>query len=150
MVLTVVYNMQLRVYCTLPIVRPPLRRERHLLDPVGRTNLNHWTIQWLRLALSRGPHRCLPPFTWGWKLIQDPKRCVFWYLEFRRMKEVQKPSNSEYIFIIFNLFWTVDISNRFIYPVLLFAQYVKCKIWGFHGGDYEQLRLLGCYAVWLL
>jgi hypothetical protein len=24
------------------------------------------------------------------------------------------------------------------------------KIWGFHGGDYEECRLLGCYAVWLL
>jgi hypothetical protein len=23
-------------------------------------------------------------------------------------------------------------------------------IWGFHGGDYEECRLLGCYAVWLL
>jgi hypothetical protein len=26
----------------------------------------------------------------------------------------------------------------------------KCKIWGFHGGDYEEWCLLGCYAVWLL
>jgi hypothetical protein len=25
-----------------------------------------------------------------------------------------------------------------------------CKIWGFHGGDYEKCRPLGCYAVWLL
>jgi hypothetical protein len=25
-----------------------------------------------------------------------------------------------------------------------------CKIWGFHGGDYEELCPLGCYAVWLL
>jgi hypothetical protein len=24
------------------------------------------------------------------------------------------------------------------------------KSWGFHGGDYEELCLLGCYAVWLL
>jgi hypothetical protein len=24
------------------------------------------------------------------------------------------------------------------------------NIWGFHGGDYEEWRLLGCYAVWLL
>jgi hypothetical protein len=27
---------------------------------------------------------------------------------------------------------------------------VWCKIWGFHGGDYEEWRLLGRYAVWLL
>jgi hypothetical protein len=25
-----------------------------------------------------------------------------------------------------------------------------CKIWGFHGGDYDEWRLLGCYTVWLL
>jgi hypothetical protein len=25
-----------------------------------------------------------------------------------------------------------------------------CKIWGFHEGDYEEYRLLGCYAVLLL
>jgi hypothetical protein len=25
-----------------------------------------------------------------------------------------------------------------------------CKIWGFHGGDYEEWCLLGCYAVLLL
>jgi hypothetical protein len=24
------------------------------------------------------------------------------------------------------------------------------KTSGFHGGDYEEWRLLGCYAVWLL
>jgi hypothetical protein len=27
---------------------------------------------------------------------------------------------------------------------------VTCKILGFHGGDYEECCLLGCYAVWLL
>jgi hypothetical protein len=27
---------------------------------------------------------------------------------------------------------------------------IICKIWGFHGGEYEKWRLLGCYAVWLL
>jgi hypothetical protein len=25
-----------------------------------------------------------------------------------------------------------------------------CKIWGFHSGDYEACRLLGCGAVWIL
>jgi hypothetical protein len=24
-----------------------------------------------------------------------------------------------------------------------------CKIWYFHGSDYEECRLLGCYDVWL-
>jgi hypothetical protein len=26
----------------------------------------------------------------------------------------------------------------------------NCKIWCFHVGDYEELCLLGCYAVWFL
>jgi hypothetical protein len=25
-----------------------------------------------------------------------------------------------------------------------------CKIFGFHGGDYEEWCLLGCYAMWFL
>jgi hypothetical protein len=28
--------------------------------------------------------------------------------------------------------------------------WTRCKIWGFHGGDYEEWCLLGCYVVWLL
>jgi hypothetical protein len=28
--------------------------------------------------------------------------------------------------------------------------YWNCKIWGFQGGDYEECRLLGCGAVWIL
>jgi hypothetical protein len=27
---------------------------------------------------------------------------------------------------------------------------VGCRILGFHGGDYEECRLLGCGAVWIL
>jgi hypothetical protein len=26
----------------------------------------------------------------------------------------------------------------------------RWKIWGFHGGDYEEWCLLGCYAMWFL
>jgi hypothetical protein len=37
-----------------------------------------------------------------------------------------------------------NISLRYLYILHL------CKIWGFHGGDYEEWCLLGCYAVWLL
>jgi hypothetical protein len=28
--------------------------------------------------------------------------------------------------------------------------HIFSKIWGFHCGDYEERRLLGCYAVWIL
>jgi hypothetical protein len=27
---------------------------------------------------------------------------------------------------------------------------IYCKILGFHGGDYEECRLLGWYVVWFL
>jgi hypothetical protein len=30
------------------------------------------------------------------------------------------------------------------------SQLMLCKISGFHGGDYDEWRLLGCYIVWLL
>jgi hypothetical protein len=36
-------------------------------------------------------------------------------------------------------------------PLPLYVTYVPlCKSGGFHGGDYEEWCLLGCYAVWLL
>jgi hypothetical protein len=31
-----------------------------------------------------------------------------------------------------------------------FSKYVYSKIWGFHSDDYEECRLLGCDAVWLM
>jgi hypothetical protein len=27
---------------------------------------------------------------------------------------------------------------------------ILCKIWGFHGGEYQEWCLLGCYTMWLL
>jgi hypothetical protein len=42
--------------------------------------LSFWTLdlQWLRLALSKGPNwlGVFLPLTWGRKQIQFPKRCV--------------------------------------------------------------------------
>jgi hypothetical protein len=35
------------------------------------------------------------PITWGWKQIQLPKHCVLWFLYYRKMHKVQKPTNSE-------------------------------------------------------
>jgi hypothetical protein len=47
---------------------------------------------------------------------------------------------------------------RFVYVKLWFnstkrlsetqMKSILCKIWGFHSGDYEECRLLGCDAVW--
>jgi hypothetical protein len=33
---------------------------------------------------------------------------------------------------------------------MLWLKQSTWKTWGFHSGDYEEWRLLGCYAVWLL
>jgi hypothetical protein len=30
------------------------------------------------------------------------------------------------------------------------SQLIRCKSWGFHGDNYEQCRILECYAMWLL
>jgi hypothetical protein len=40
-------------------------------------------------------------------------------------------------------------SAPIIFTLMIQAE-SRGKIWGFHGGDYEECRLLGCYAVWLL
>jgi hypothetical protein len=42
---------------------------------------------------------------------------------------------------------TVDVKNMKIHKTF---QYTCCKIWGFHGGDYEECLLLGCDVLWLL
>jgi hypothetical protein len=34
--------------------------------------------------------------------------------------------------------------NKLCNPVMM------CKIGGFHGSDYEECHLLGCYGMWLL
>jgi hypothetical protein len=47
-----------------------------------------------------------------------------------------------------SFFWWQMIASLTVFihlPTLL-----PCKIWGFHGRDYEEWCLLGCYAVWLL
>jgi hypothetical protein len=44
-------------------------------------------------------------------------------------------------------FLTFQFSTKNINPVNLPD---LRKIWDFHGAVYEECRLLGCYAVWLL
>jgi hypothetical protein len=52
------------------------------------------------------------------------------------------------------VFW--DIKSQFVLHRRHYvsatepSQLMLCKICCFHGGDHEELRLLGCYAVWLL
>jgi hypothetical protein len=43
--------------------------------------------------------------------------------------------------------WLQSILHR---GRIVWTYLILCKIWGFHGGDYEEWRLLGYYAVWLL
>jgi hypothetical protein len=44
----------------------------------------------------------------------------------------------------------IALLSRITRPPSYLGQTIFCKIWGFHGGDYEEWCLLGCYAVWLL
>jgi hypothetical protein len=64
---------------------------------------------------------------------------------------------------MFDVFTAVTMKNAFFWDIE--TQFVRdkkhitsplrsllmlCKIWGFQGCDYEECRLLGCDAVWLL
>jgi hypothetical protein len=54
-------------------------------------NLIHWLVfskELNRVGVSL-------PSTWRRKQIQFPKRCIFFYSEFRTKDKVQKPSNSQ-------------------------------------------------------
>jgi hypothetical protein len=51
--------------------------------------------------------------------------------------------------MLYNLVITFCTLFNDVRPVLQ-PRELGCKISGFHGGDYEEWRFLGCYAVWLL
>jgi hypothetical protein len=53
-------------------------------------------VQWLRLALSKGPNWAgifLPHLRT--EQIPFPTHCIFWFLEYQMLDKAQKPSNSE-------------------------------------------------------
>jgi hypothetical protein len=67
-------------------------RERHtLLGPLERARLDYtlWSSDW-----GKQQSRRLSPLAWRRKQIQFPKK-IFFYLEFRTMNKVHKPSDSE-------------------------------------------------------
>jgi hypothetical protein len=81
------------------------------------------------------------------------------------VKITVKPKKTRKNIVMFNSYfalhnfwskWLLQIYGEIVrrYDVkseLRHKRYIKlCKIWGFHGGDYEEWRLLRCYAVWLL
>jgi hypothetical protein len=35
-------------------------------------------------------------------------------------------------------------------PYIVIDSIEMCKILGFHGSDYEECHLLGCYTLWVL
>jgi hypothetical protein len=58
---------------------------------------------------------------------------------------------SRSLLISLSLHYTETISSIIAHFLLAAKTSIElCKIWGFHGGDYEEWCLLGCYAVWLL
>jgi hypothetical protein len=61
------------------------------------------------------------------------------------------------IYLLLQFFLSAEISHDLPLPTTPLSRIMYhdrlvefCKIWGFHGGDYEELCLLGCYAVWFL
>jgi hypothetical protein len=52
------------------------------------------------------------------------------------------------------VFW--DIKTQFVHhrrhyvSVTEPSRLMLCNLWGFHSGDYEECRLLGCDAMWPL
>jgi hypothetical protein len=46
-------------------------------------------------------------------------------------------------------FWK-RVINKYLAHCKVQSNILLSKIWGFHGGDYEEWRLLGCYALWLM
>jgi hypothetical protein len=42
---------------------------------------------------------------------------------------------------------STTVATTHIFTLILNITEVPCNIWGFHGGGYEEWRLLGRYAV---
>jgi hypothetical protein len=101
-------------------------------------------------------------FTPGNRDIQYPKRVSFkttTYITQKIKADFNSHSSEGYIngLIEFHKHWAffvllikdVNLSEfyaTFVFPNAIFL----CKIWGFHGGDNEKYRILGCYAAWFL
>jgi hypothetical protein len=68
--------------------------------------------------------------------------------------DVCKLWHKQYFWVRSEVFTAVTMKNAVFWDVMLCGfckdRRFRYKIWGFHGGDYEELCLLGCYAVWLL
>jgi hypothetical protein len=121
----------------------------HLLcwGQLGPQSLNQ--VQWLRLALSKGPNRvgAVVPFTWGRKRNLFPKRRVFWYLEFQTMDEVREPSGSE---------CCTPSTVSFRLHILFFLHWSLCEkrhwplIWKLRLTTQEccAIRLTDSYVTW--
>jgi hypothetical protein len=53
--------------------------------------------------------------------------------------------------IDYELTYTLHMSIKYYLQISTYKHSCEtCKIRGFHGSDYEEWCLLGCYAVWLL
>jgi hypothetical protein len=75
--------------------------------------------------------------------------CVLRFLRFLCCCVVSKESRFE-VFTLVTMknavFWDVPHRKHITSPL----QSLAGMIWGSHGSDYEECRLLGCYVVWLL
>jgi hypothetical protein len=121
------------------------------VSSVNKSNRCPWGLNYNAITLvcrSASPHR-LRTFSrmfsrnlWGLLVIHRTHVSEAQFLDSASGKLAKRPSYSYLSFLGCSLRVTVyeDILKR----------NNDCKIWGFHGGDYEEWCLLGCYAVWLL
>jgi hypothetical protein len=73
-----------------------------------------------------------------------------WYLGSDRINRITESSGRALVMIP-----CVTFRSRVIFIVAplktskVHTKTIQCRIWGFHGGDYEEFRLLGCGAMWV-
>jgi hypothetical protein len=52
--------------------------------------------------------------------------------------------------VLWNIKTQFVLHRRHYFSARVSKRLMLCEIWGLHGGDYEECRPLGCYAVWFL
>jgi hypothetical protein len=82
---------------------------------------------------------------------------LYWHLMKQRTRVRQAGGAAETVILkIADIFVSSDAMFCRVFLTSLLSNFKlaalseTCKIWGFHGGDYDEWCLLVCYAVWFL
>jgi hypothetical protein len=115
------------------LVRPASGRSTRLASLGGKNKTFFGPRQWIPLLAlygHRSPYLCIAVGYRGSGDGDKQAETIINHMERLNLFVCIAPQN-----ILYDLKLSTDIMG---------------KIWGFHGGNYEEFRLLGCYAVWLL